>query len=74
MAEIISHKPSAIPMAVKQWWSDFDKEPATAVGKLTNMMIEVPFLFILQGFSLQRFLDMCYSRSARFLVSYCVLP
>ena len=40
-AEIITHKPSAIPMAVKQWWSDYDKHPADAVAKLTNMMIEV---------------------------------
>jgi hypothetical protein len=43
MAEIISQKPSAIAMAVKQWWSDYDKDPAAAVGKLTNMMIEVLF-------------------------------
>ena len=28
-------------MAVKQWWSYYDKHPADAVAKLTNMMIEV---------------------------------
>ena len=28
-------------MAAKQWWSDYDKHPADAVAKLTNMMIEV---------------------------------
>ena len=27
-------------MAVKQWWSDYEKDPSAAVGKLTNMMIE----------------------------------
>jgi len=43
-AEIIIHKPSAIAMTVKQWWSDYDKHPSAAVAKLTNMMIEVPFL------------------------------
>jgi len=42
-AEIIIHKPSAIAMTVKQWWSDYDKNPSAAVAKLTNMMIEVPF-------------------------------
>lgn len=42
-ADVISHKPSAIPMVVKQWWSSFDQTPAVAVGKLTNMMIEVCF-------------------------------
>ena len=40
-ADVISHKPSAIPMVVKEWWVQFDKAPAAAVGKLTNMMIEV---------------------------------
>ena len=29
-----------MPMAVKQWWSDYEKDPSAAVGKLTNMMIE----------------------------------
>ena len=31
-------------MAVKQWWTDYDKDPPSAVGKLTNMMLEVRFL------------------------------
>ena len=79
MADIIYYKPSAIPMAVKQWWSDFDKEPATAVGKLTNMMIEVPFLFIQQSFFLQVFsscavlFQLVFFQLGFFLIQWTVL-
>jgi len=44
LADIVAYKPSAIPMALKQWWHDYDKNQAAAVCKLTNMMIEVRFL------------------------------
>ena len=30
-------------MAVLQWWRDYETDPADAVYKLTNMMIEVRF-------------------------------
>lgn len=38
---IIRTKPSAISMAVKQWWDDYHKNSAAAVRKLTNMVLQV---------------------------------
>jgi hypothetical protein len=50
LAGIISNKPRAIPTVVKQWWADYEMDPAAAVGKLTNMMIEVRFSVTLRRY------------------------
>jgi len=40
MIGIIRSKPSAISMAVKQWWDDYHKNSSGAVRKLANMVLQ----------------------------------